>query len=99
MARKQDKKQDSTVSEEALGGNVDQIRQILFGGQMRDYEKRFVEMEKHLTKSIEQLANSVEKRIVRLDTFAKRELEKLSDQVKAERKTRAEEGKQTSKKS
>ena len=67
MARKQDKKQDSEGSTDGLEGNVDQIRQILFGGQMRDYEKRFAAMEKHLTKSIEQLARSVEKRIDRLD--------------------------------
>lgn len=97
MARKQDKNQESAGSDEALGGNVDQIRQILFGGQMRDYEKRFMAMEKHLTKSVEQLANSVEKRIDRLDKYAKREVEKLSEQIKAERKVRTEEGKQSSK--
>ena len=97
MARKQDGKQDNAGSDDGLEGNVDQIRQILFGGQMRDYEKRFVAMEKHLTKSIEQLARSVEKRVDRLDGFAKRELDKLSEQIKAERKGRTEESKQTSK--
>lgn len=94
MARKQDKKDQSGAPDE-LEGNVDQIRQILFGGQMRDYEKRFAEMESRLTKTIKQLSNGLEKRIERLDTFAKRELEKITEQVKSERKTRADDDKQT----
>lgn len=92
MARKDSEKQNQSDPSDELGGNVDQIRQILFGGQMRDYEKRFVEMEKRLLKSIEQLANNFEKRVDRLDAYSKREVGKLTDQLKAERKTRAEDG-------
>ena len=37
-----DKKQADTDG--AGDRNVDQIRDILFGGQMRDYERRFIEL-------------------------------------------------------
>lgn len=73
--------------------NVDKIRDILFGGQMRDYEQRFNTLEKRLTDSIERTSNDLERRIERLDTFVRRELEKLAEQLKAERKERIADGK------
>jgi hypothetical protein len=68
--------------------NVDKIRDILFGGQMRDYEQRFSTLETRLTQSIERSSRDLERRIERLDGFAKREVEKLAEQLKAERKDR-----------
>ena len=82
------------LSAENAEGNVDKIREILFGGQMRDYEQRFAELEKRLTKNIDMIANNFEKRIERLNTYARREIEKLSGQIKEERKARREDGKQ-----
>ncbi len=92
MAKKQNQK-TSDVGAGDIDGNVDKIREILFGGQMRDYEKRFAELERRLTKNIEQLSASFEKRMERLDTVSKREFEKLNEQVKSERKIRQGEGK------
>ena len=37
------------------GQNVDKIRDILFGNQMRDYEKRFARLEERVTKASEAL--------------------------------------------
>ena len=92
MARKQKAKTpDTDVSE--MEGNVDKIRDILFGGQMRDYDQRFNELEKRLTQSIERLSRDVEKRIDRLDAFAKREFDKLGTQLKTERQDRAADNK------
>jgi len=85
MARKQIRK-ESGLSAENVDGNVDKIREILFGGQMRDYEQRFADLEARLTKNIEHISNAFEKRVERLNTFAKREIEKLAEQVKDERK-------------
>lgn len=93
MAKKQ---RQSGLTEEHAEGNVDKIREILFGGQMRDYEQRFADLETRLTKNIELLSSNMEKRIERLDNFVKREIVKLSDQVKEDRKVRREEGKQGS---
>ena len=96
MAKKQTRNQ-SALTTDNVDGNVDKIREILFGGQMRDYEQRFADLESRLTKNIELIANNFEKRMDRLDVFAKRELDKLSEQVKDERKARRDEGKQGSK--
>ncbi len=77
-------------------GNVDKIRDILFGGQMRDYEQRFSTLESRLSQSIERASRDLERRIERLDGFAKREVEKLAEQLKAERKDRVADGKKGS---
>ena len=76
MAKKQSRKNPDL--DPATEGNVDKIREILFGGQMRDYEQRFADLEDRLTRSVEQASRNLEKRLDRLDTYAKRELEKLA---------------------
>lgn len=96
MAKNQ-KQNQAAVTAADMDGNVDKIREILFGGQMRDYEQRFADLETRLGKTIEQMSNNFEKRLERLNTFTKREVEKLNDQVKAERKTRVDDGKKGSK--
>lgn len=73
--------------------NVDKIRDILFGSQMRDYEQRLAAMEKRLMQGIERSGRDLERRIERLDTFTRREVDKLSEQIKTERKDRTAEGK------
>lgn len=92
MARKQNQSRPG-VDGAGIDGNVDKIREILFGGQMRDYEQRFVDLEKRLTKSIEQASATIEKHLEQLNNFTRREVEKLAAQVKAERKARLDEGK------
>lgn len=96
MAKKQTRNQ-SGVTADDVDGNVDKIREILFGGQMRDYEQRFQDLENRLTRNIELMASNFEKRVDRLDAFAKREIEKLVEQLKDERKARREDGKQGAK--
>ncbi len=98
MARKTQQKQNPSA--DIIGdtdGNVDKIRDILFGGQMRDYDKRFADMEKRLTTHIERMSSDLEKRIERLNNYAKREVDKLSEQLRAERKDRIADDKQGSK--
>ena len=87
------KKQQSSSNTDATGagdveGNVDKIRDILFGGQMRDYDQRFAELEKALHQSIERLSRDLEKRVDRLDAFARREIDKLTEKIKDEKKDR-----------
>lgn len=92
MAKKQSKK-TSGVDLDNTDGNVDKIREILFGGQMRDYEQRFADLEDRLTRNIEVISRNLEKRVDRLDVYAKRELEKLGEKFKDERQARREDGK------
>ena len=78
------------MSAENADGNVEQIREILFGGQMRDYERRFATLEERLTRNVEQISQSFENRLEQLDAFAKREFEKFSELMQQERSTREE---------
>ena len=85
-----DEQDQTDMSAENADGNVEQIREILFGGQMRDYERRFADLEERLTRNVEQISQRFENRLEQLDAFAKRELEKFSELMQQERSTREE---------
>lgn len=95
MASKQSSENESIsdLTQDAEG-NVDKIRQILFGGQMRDYEQRFDAMEKRITQNIERVSNKLEGQLEQLAAHTQSEVDKLTEQVKAERKDRISEGKE-----
>src|SRR5271167_4661264 len=72
------------------GANVDKIRDILFGSQMRDYEKRFVRLEERLAKASEALRDDLKKRCDSLESFVQQEVEALGQRLKAEKTERAD---------
>jgi len=72
----------------AAGGNVDKIRDILFGGHMRDYEKRFKRMEDRFAGENAHLREDLGQRIRALEEMLNSELDSLGDKVKAERQER-----------
>ena len=71
-------------------GNIDKIREILFGGQMRDYERRFSRLEERLTKEASDLREDTRRRFDALESFFKQELEVLSERLQSEQRTRDE---------
>ena len=73
---------------EQAEGNVDKIRDILFGGQMRDYERRFERLEAEFTRKLTALENEFKSKIEALDAQAKREVEKLTKKAAQEKKER-----------
>jgi len=73
----------------AGSGNVDKIRDILFGTQMRDYEKRFARLEERLLKESGDLREEMKRRFEALESYLKQELEALTDRLKAEQDERA----------
>src|SRR5947209_5816204 len=74
----------------AGGGNVDKIRDILFGTQMRDYEKRFVRLEEQLLKESADLREDLRRRFDSLEIYIKKEVESLTDRLKVEQGERAD---------
>lgn len=82
----------STGGKLAESGNIDKIRQILFGGQMRDYEKRFSRLEERLLKESADLRGETKKRFDALETFIKNELQAISDRLQSEQRTRDDQG-------
>lgn len=68
--------------------SLDKVRDILFGVQMRDYEKRFGQLEERLIREAGVLREEVKKRFDSLENFIKSEIEALTDQLKSERDER-----------
>lgn len=80
----------------ASAGNVDKIRDILFGTQMRDYETRFARLEETLLKETADLRENSRRRFEQLETFVKKELEAMEARIKMERQERTENASQHS---
>jgi uncharacterized phage infection (PIP) family protein YhgE len=72
------------------GANVDKIRDILFGSQMRDYDKRFVRLEERLAKAADALRDDLKKRFDSLESFVQQEVESLHQRLKTEKSERVE---------
>jgi len=75
---------------EQAPGNVDKIRDILFGTQMRDYEVRFSRLEESLRKESSDLRDSTKRRLDALEGYIKKELESLETRLKGEKQERTE---------
>jgi hypothetical protein len=69
-------------------GNVDRIRNILFGSQMRDYDGRFQRLEERLAKEATALRSDLQKRLDALEAFMKGEAESLANRLKTEQSER-----------
>jgi len=77
-------------AESAVGEKVEKIRDILFGTQMRDYEKRFTVIEEHLLREVTSLKNETKIRLDSVENYIKKELELLIDRIKTEHNQREE---------
>jgi len=76
--------------EQGGGENVDKIRDILFGEEMRVYERRFNELDQRLVRGQDKLRNEIGSRLTKFESFMKKEIEKLSEKDKQEKKDRIE---------
>lgn len=83
-------KSAATEIEQASGASLEKVRDILFGVQMRDYDKRFARLEERLAKDIADLKDDVKKRLTALEGYVKKEVESLEDRIKAEQDGRTE---------
>ncbi len=81
---------DSAGAQQSEAGNVDKIREILFGGNMRDYDKRFSRLEERLAKESSDLRSETKRLFDSLETFVKKEFEALSNRLESEQKLRHE---------
>jgi hypothetical protein len=68
----------------AEGGNLDKIRDILFGAQSRDLEKRITRLEERLAKDTADLRDDVKRRFDALELYARNEFEALAGRLKTE---------------
>jgi len=83
--------------EAAAGGeSIEKVRDILFGAQVRDFEKRFSNLETHLRKEVGALSSEMSKRFDSLEKYVKKELASLGEQFRAEQNLRAKSVKELS---
>jgi hypothetical protein len=78
------------VNDDLGSGNIEKVRDILFGGQMRDYERRFVRLEERLLQETNEMKDDVRKRLSALEQFVKKEVESLADRIKTEHEERTD---------
>lgn len=69
---------------EGADRNVEQIRDILFGGQMRDYERRFQELNQRLEADLSRLRENQDKRLAQIDKRIDDHLDKLGRLLRQE---------------
>lgn len=66
------------------GGNVDKIRDILFGSQMRDYDRRFASTEERLGRESTNLREDLGRRMLATEQYLRAELEALAASLRSE---------------
>ncbi len=79
-------KYDASADPDA--GNIDKVRDILFGSIMRDYEQRFARLEDALMKDSLDLRESTRRRLEALEAFVHQELIALEARLNTEREER-----------
>jgi hypothetical protein len=70
--------------------NLEKIRDILFGAQIREYERRFARMEERLQTEVASLREDAKNRCEALESYIREEISSLSDQLKGEQEKRSE---------
>ncbi len=71
-------------------GNIDKIRDILFGSNIRDYDKRFAQLEERLNSDMDDMRAENRRLFASLEAYVKEEVRSLLDQLKTEQGDRAE---------
>jgi hypothetical protein len=68
--------------------NIEQLRDIIFGGQMREYERRFARMEERLAKELADVRDEVRDRCATLERYVNDELESIAVELRASQQSR-----------
>lgn len=70
--------------------NVHKIREILFGGQMREYDRRFDELSTRLENDTRRVKQDLEQRLDKFEAFIQKEFEQLNVKIQKERTERSD---------
>ncbi len=86
----------TTPVEAQEDGNIDKIRDILFGSQARDFDRRFSRLEDRLIKDVEEMRDETRKKLDTLEDFIKSEVKSLTDRLVSEQNSRLDATKELS---
>lgn len=68
--------------------NIDKIRDILFGVQVRDFETRFAKLEKHFDEEISKSRAETQKQLAKIEDLIEKEVAALSEKIYNEEDSR-----------
>ena len=70
-----------STEDNGQNGNLEKIRDILFGAQVRDHDRRFSTLEQNLVKEAAALRAELTKRFDALEAFMQQEVAVLSERL------------------
>jgi hypothetical protein len=75
-------------SDPSASGSLEKVREILFGPQARDYERRLARLEDRVMKETTDLRDEMKKRFDSLESYIKKEVALIDERLRAERDER-----------
>jgi DNA repair exonuclease SbcCD ATPase subunit len=90
MAEERKALNDGAGVEPAGTGSLDKVRDILFGAQSREYEKRIMRLEERIIRESSDLRGEIKMRFDSLEAYIKGEIESLTDRWKTEQGERTD---------
>lgn len=72
----------------SASGNLDKIRDILFGQQAREHDRRFAQLEQHVIREATDLRNDLKRRFESLEVSIKKEIDALTSRLTMEQEVR-----------
>jgi len=89
MTRKANSSANKTNATAETPDDVDKIRDIIFGGQMREYAARFQELEKEVADSLQRMSKELDKRFEKLERALQVRTDGLNEKLKLEASQRS----------
>lgn len=83
-------RQSQTPQDGASLGNLEKVRDILFGAQMRDYDRRFARLEERMLKEVSDAREDTRRRFDQLENFFKQEIAALGERLRSENAQRTQ---------
>jgi hypothetical protein len=71
-------------------GGVDKIRELIFGAQIQDYERRFSMLEERFLQRVREIESEMERNLSVFESNARKQVESLADQLREEKELRAD---------
>ena len=90
MAEERKALNDGAGAETAGAGSLDKVRDILFGAQSREYEKRIMRLEERIIRESSDLRGEIKMRFDSLEAYIKGEIQSLTDRWKTEQGERTD---------
>jgi hypothetical protein len=80
---------DLTTADGVSGAGIDQLREIIVGGQLREYERRFARMEARLASDLAEIREEVRARFTALEQHVRDEFDSVAVELRATQQSRA----------